>query len=744
MVEEYYAHSGQKTDRSDWHLLSEHLEGTAALASMRGMPLGLQAAAEMAGRYHDFGKYDPQFDRVLRGENIKVEHSTAGARLLLDRAPGPLRICAEILAYTILGHHAGLPDRRNSTNACFDYRVDAFRDPIAPEITAAVTLDFTPVARELSAHMRKPPMAGFDLSVATRMIFSCLIDADYRDTEAFYSRIQARQPDRDWPALSDILPRLLEAFDTHMGRLAVNSDLNRIRHEILSHARSRAPMTPGLFTLSVPTGGGKTLASMGFALDHATRHGHRRIIYAIPYTSIIDQTAKIFRDLFGSDVVLEHHSAIDAEKPGAEQRDKLRFAMEDWAAPVIVTTNVQLFESLFSARPSRCRKLHNIANSIIVLDEAQCLPRKLLMPALRMIDALATHYNCTVILCTATQPVFDSAQLKQGGLPLAGRELAPDPDALSRRLRRTRIVPGGDMDDQALISALDAAPQALMIVNSRAHALDLFTAAKARGLNGMIHLTTRQYPAHRRRIIAEIRRRLQEGEACRLIATSLIEAGVDLDFPIGWRVEAGLDSCIQAAGRINREGRHAIEDSTLTIFSAPGRNMPPEVKSLADAMRSTSRRHEDLLSPEAIRDWFEHVYWKAGPERLGQKMVESLVLAHSGSDFPFRRIADEFRMIEDTMLPVIIAWDADAQETVSKLGIASILSSALARRLQPHTVQIPARDRALLVGNGHARFFAPELRGDQFCVLENVSLYRENSGLWWEHADYLAEEVQQI
>lgn len=743
-MKKYYAHSGQKADRSDWHLLSEHLEGTAKLASLRGKAMGLRAAAEMAGRYHDFGKYDPQFDRILCGEKIKVEHSTAGAKLLLDRAPGSLKLCAEILAYTILGHHAGLPDRTNGTNACLDYRIGAFRDPIAPEITAAATFDLTPIAQELMAHMRRGAMAGFDLSVCTRMIFSCLIDADYRDTEAFYDRIEARQRDRDWPALPDILPSLLEAFDTYMGRFEANSDLNRTRREILAHVRNRASMTPGLFTLSVPTGGGKTLASMGFALDHAARHGHRRIIYAIPYTSIIDQTAKIFRELFGPDIVLEHHAAIDIEKPGSEQRDKLKLAMEDWAAPIIVTTNVQLFESLFAARPSRCRKLHNIAGSIIVLDEAQCLPRKLLMPALRMIDALATHYNCTVILCTATQPVFDSAQLKPGGLPLAGRELAPDPKALSQRLRRAQIVPGGEMDDQALITALDATPQGLVIVNSRAHALDLFKAGKAHGLEGMIHLTTRQYPAHRRRIIAEIRRRLQAGEACRLIATSLIEAGVDLDFPIGWRAEAGLDSCIQAAGRINREGRRLKQDSMLTIFSAPGRNMPPEVKSLAEAMRNTSKRYEDLLSAEAIHDWFEHVYWKAGPERLGQKMVESFILARSGSDFPFRRIADEFRMIEDAMLPIVIARDADAQNAIRKLTVPAIPSATIARELQLHTVQIPARDRALLVKNGQARFYAPDSRGDQFCILENKALYHEDSGLRWEDAESLAPEIQQI
>ncbi len=733
----FYAHSGENDDRSDWQLLPDHLESTAALAAMRGMPLGLDASARLAAKLHDFGKYDPAFDSRLLGGKERVDHSTAGAHLLCSRSSAGTRPAAEVLAYAILGHHAGLPDRRGS-EASFSRRIETFRDPIAPAITAATTVDFGPVAQELVARIR-PGHAPFDLSVATRMVFSCLVDADFRDTEAFYSKIENRDPDRDWPSLAAVLPDWARIFDTHMAGFSPEGELNRLRADILHHVRAKASMAPGLFTLTVPTGGGKTLASLGFALDHAARHGHRRIIYAIPYTSIIDQTAEIFRKLFG-DLVLEHHASIDAEKPGQRGRDKLRLAMEDWAAPLVVTTNVQLFESLFAARPSRCRKLHNIAGSVIILDEAQCLPRKLLMPALRMIEALCAHYGCSVVLCTATQPAFDSRQLKAGGLPLEGRELAPDPDELAQRLRRARIIRAGEMDDTALIAALKDTPQGMVIVNSRAHALDLFNAGKAAGLEGLIHLTTRQYPVHRRKIIDDIRARLKDGTPCRLIATSLIEAGVDLDFPKGWRAEAGLDSCVQAAGRVNRNGTRQVEDSTLTIFSAPGRSSPAEVKSLADAMHRTADRHDDLLSPTAIRDWFEHVYWKAGPGRLGQPIVDSFEFGNSGTDFPFRSVAEAFRMIDSTMVPVIVIGDDRAKRAVDRLGFDHVPSGLIARELQGYTVQIPAKARALLVANGKAEFKHPELRGDQFCVLEGLSLYHEDSGLWWEHADYLADE----
>lgn len=742
----YFAHSGKRDDCSDWQTLPDHLNQTARLAAGAADAAGLPLCARMAALFHDFGKYDPAFQRRLHGDGTPVDHSTAGASLLQGRAaPGPQTWVAEVLAHAILGHHAGLPDATGS-DAARIRRIDSFRqrDPVPPAISAAARVDLGLLVAELLAKVRPGAHSGFDLSLAGRMMFSCLVDADFRDTESFYDQLEGRKHDRDWPALADILTGLREAFDRTMSGFKPN-DLNSLRTDILAHVRAGAALPPGLFTLTVPTGGGKTLASMGFALDHAARHGHRRIVYAIPYTSIIDQTAATFRDLFRDlgDVVLEHHSSIDAEHPGQQGRDKLRLAMEDWAAPIVVTTTVQLFESLFAARPSRCRKLHNIAGSIIILDEAQSLPRPLLMPVLRMLDALAAHYGCTIVLCTATQPAFDSAQLKQGGLPLAGRELAPDPEGLARRLRRTRILDGGEMEDEALIAALRKTPQAMVIVNSRPHALELFQAAQAEGLEGLVHLTTRQYPAHRRQIIADIRQRLDTGQPCRLIATSLIEAGVDLDFPRGWRAEAGLDSIVQSAGRVNREGRRPLEDSTLTVFRAPDHPPHRQIKPLADAMHGTAARlgHENLLDVAAIRDWFEQVYWRNGAERMGQPMVAAFKFAPSGTDFPYRGTAEAFRMIDSPMVPVIINANDKARQAIERLAVAEISSGSIARDLQVFTVQVPAKARDLLLSNGHARFHAPRLRGDQFCVLENDGLYRKDFGLWWEQADYLAADA---
>lgn len=740
----FYAHSGLASDRSDWQLLPEHLENVAFLASRRGTRLNLAACARVAGLFHDLGKYDPEFDRRLRNENVRVDHATAGGKMLMDDVPPGLSPVAEALAYAILGHHAGLPDRINESDACMDVRLSSFKSALDPAWRAHQPVDFEPLAREIKGLVRPGPKAAFDFSVSVRMIFSCLVDADYRDTETYYGKLNGQAKDRDWAVLAEVLPDLKAKFDAYIGSLPSGGSLNQIRSDILRQVRGKATLPPGLFTLCVPTGGGKTLASLGFALDHAALHGHRRVIYAIPYTSIIDQTVRVFEEVLGDGIVLEHHSAIDDDKCDFEGRDKLRLAMEDWSAPVIVTTNVQLFESLFAARPSRCRKVHNIAGSVIILDEVHCLPRKVLLPTLAMIDTLAAHYGCTIVLCTATQPAFDSAELKQGGLEFADRELAPDPVCLAQTLRRATICDGGIMSDAALVEALAGTPQGLVIVNSRKHALDLFGAAQEAGLDGMVHLTTRQCPMDRRGILDDVRRRLREGLPCRLIATSLVEAGVDLDFPVGWRAAAGLDSVIQAAGRVNREGERPPKTSTLTVFEAPDNPPPAEVQKLAQAMQATASSFDDLLAPDAIRDWFHEVYWSLAPKALGADMMGKVLLSGAGTNFAFRTLADEYRMIETTMVPVIIPLDDVARNAVASLTMKHISSGVLARALQPYIVQIPRAARGLLRENGKGDFVAHDLRADQFFQLTSMDLYRPDVGLLWEDADFLAADQAMI
>ncbi len=742
---EFFAHSGNNRDRSDWQRLDEHALNVARLAADLASPMGLERAAYLAGLLHDLGKYTPAFQARLAGARQPVDHSTAGAAHVIDLAEKSSTdwLMTQLIAYGILGHHAGLPDRLGDSG--FEWRIERFQDDPQRAVDPVWFDELKPDAANLlqSGFKASGDHERFQLAFMARMIFSCLVDADFKDTEEFYSRLEGLQKDRKWPDLGDLLPTLQDKFNAHIEGLCDRTkDINRLRAEILAHVRSRAVETPGLFTLTVPTGGGKTLASLGFALDHAAAHGHRRIIYAIPFTSIIDQTAKIFRKVLGDgDMVLEHHSAIDEEvqrhRADRTSRDKLKLAMEDWAAPVVVTTNVQLFESLFAARTSRSRKLHNIARSVIILDEAQTIPRKLLVPCMRVLEELALNYGCTIVLCTATQPALARPKLKVG-LPLEGRELAPDPIGLSNKLRRADISRAGDMTNADLISELRGHAQGLVIVNSRRHAHELYREAVASGLDGIVHLTTRQYAAHRQVILDDVRARLEvEGQPCRVVATSLIEAGVDVDFPRVWRAEAGLDQIIQAAGRCNREGRRARDASIVTVFSAPDYGTPTEIKGLIGDMMRTESAVDDLMSLEAIERYFAEVYWRVDAGLDAEKIISMFGMGRQGPAFEFRKAAEKFRMIESGMQPVIVARDDAANKALEQLALSNIPSGYLARLLQRYVVQVPPKARDLLLTNGHVAFIRPDLRADQFAVLQTSALYKDDVGLVWENADYL-------
>lgn len=749
----WYAHSlPDQADKSRWQTLAGHLKGVASLSAQRGAKFGAEPAVALAGLLHDLGKYTPEFQARLEG-GPPVDHATAGAREIIALASSADdRFVADIIAHAIAGHHAGLPDSFGS-----DTSLEARRNRKHDTLDSIWRDEIVPVADALlPAFLLKPATDKDRLAFRTaffgRMAFSCLVDADFLDTEAFYTQATGATVDREWPRLLENVGAYVARFDRYMEDKCAGAEgtrVNVLRAEILRRVRARAHADRGLFTLTVPTGGGKTLASLAFALEHARHHGLDRIVYAIPFTSIIDQTAAIFREVLGGDVVLEHHSSIDEDRAsGREAADKLRLAMEDWAAPVVVTTNVQLFESLHANRPSRCRKLHNLVNSVIVLDEAQTIPLPVLRPCLAALEELAENYGASIVLCTATQPAV-SAPRFPGGLPLGpDRELAPEPERLHEELKRVRLAHIGEASDDDLVAALAGIEQGLVIVNSRAHALALYRKAAAAGLDGVIHLTTRQYAAHRRRIHADVRERLKDERPCRLIATSLVEAGVDVDFPRVWRAEAGLDQIAQAAGRCNREGKRPLSDSIVSVFRSTEHKTPREIAQLAGDMGRMMGNHADLLSPEALNDYFGEVYWRKGKEALDEygaltawRLSQHPIGRHVAPSFDYRTVAEKFRMIESGLAPVIVAIEAEAKDALGALR-NGLSAGAAARRLQSFIVQVPPRARDLLLRNGHVRFVKEEKFGDQFAELISAGLYkherdREDIGLVWEDGDFL-------
>ncbi len=541
------------------------------------MIFGMSGLGRALGLLHDIGKVAQAYLAYISAPpedgRKGPDHSTAGAREA-QKLYGPAM--GRILAYAIAGHHAGLADpeslnRRLSSDEYEIRNYDGWRNHTGP----------LPAASDLasSRQMISSGESGFTPFFLTRMLFSALVDADFLATAAFYARANMEDKGRGDHLPIGVLNDRLRSFMASKQLGAADTLVNTLRRKVLDHAVSKAELEPGLFTLTVPTGGGKTLASLSFALEHAARHGMRRVVYVIPYTSIIEQTAQIFRDaLKTEDDVLEHHATFEWEGRGEEGDDegragleKLKKAAENWDVPVVVTTAVQFYESLFASRTSRCRKLHNLAGAVIVLDEAQTLPPHLLRPCLAALDELARNYGASVVICTATQPVWRKLdQALPAGLGLdigTERELAPDPDDLYQRLRRVKVEVQAETSDEDIVCRFAEQPQMLCIVNTRSHARGLFEAI--RDLPGAVHLSTLMCPLHRRQVLEDVKARLVDGRPVRLVATSLIEAGVDVDFPEVWRAEAGLDSV--ARGGVDRNQTARGPDDRLHVAPSRGR-----------------------------------------------------------------------------------------------------------------------------------------------------------------------------
>ena len=733
-----YAHTLPDAATDEWEPLSDHLAAVADCTARLAAAFGAEELGHAAGALHDVGKASARFQAYLHGKGASVDHSTAGAQLACDRYGERI---GKLLAYAIAGHHAGLADGIGGEGTSLAERLRKTVEPFDrwPEVATL------PAGLAPPAHLQlRDGRQGFQLSFLTRMLFSCLVDADFLETERFI-RGEAREA---WPALTDLAPRL----DAHLATQRREGEVNRQRARILAHVRAGAAQAPGLFSLTVPTGGGKTLTSLAFALDHARAHRLARVVYVIPFTSVVEQTAAVFRAALGEQAVLEHYSTFDAERWAtrldAEERRsgeaRQRQAAENWDAQVVVTTAVQLFESLFAARPSRCRKLHNLAKAVIILDEAQTLPLPLLQPCVAALGELARNYGTSVVLMTATQPALDEPRLP-GGLT-AVRELAPAGLDGEPAFQRVTVRQHKEaMDDAALAERLKAERQALCIVNSRAHARALYKAIADAG--DAFHLSTLMCAVHRREVLDGVRARLGEGLPVRLVSTSLIEAGVDISFPLVLRAEAGLDQIAQAAGRCNREGE-LPGLGLVDVFASAEHKPPVEIEQRAKAGAAALRRHPDApLSSEAIAAFFKELYKVKGEAAFDRikvegrpfEVVKAFNAGASRCDFPFATVATAFRMIEDTMVPIIIPRDDTARTALRDLEHAPFVGQA-ARKLQPYTAQVPRRIRATLIASGAVQHVRDAEFPGQFAVLVNMDLYKPDLGLTWDDPNFMVAE----
>lgn len=690
----YFAHTLEGCPPAEWQGLEEHLEAVGETAARFGSAFGAADWARCAGLWHDLGKYSDAFQNYLRSATspdphiadraARIDHSTAGAQ----KAVAKIEILGHLLAYIIAGHHSGLLDGRRD-GACLEKRLEKAIEPIsAPKKLLAPPSLTLPSALKTALGAKD----GFAVAFFTRMLFSCLVDADFLDTEAFMD--QERSAVRPtWPM--DILERMAGVLDIFLDAMGpARTRVNRQRALVRQACLNAAPQSPGLFSLTVPTGGGKTLSSLAFALRHAIHHGLQRVIYVVPYTTIIEQNADVFREVMRAlvaqgitDPVVEHHSNLDAGKETVASR----LASENWDAPLVVTTSVQFYESMFANRTSRCRKLHHLAKAVVILDEAQTLPVDFLKPCLKALQELTLGYGTSVVLCTATQP---AVHLREGfaiGLQDV-REIIPQPRRLYLNLKRVEVKNIGEQSDQGLVQALLERRQVLCIVNTRSHARKLFeTLGEA---PGHYHLSALMCPEHRSVLLREIRCRLKTAdEVCRVVSTQLIEAGVDLDFPAVYRSLAGLDSIAQAAGRCNRSG---TLDGLGQTFVFRSEHLRPE-KFFADTANCASALlplYDDPLSLDAVEHYFRLYYWEQNSRWDGKQILAEFQLLSNEPKLPFcfgfARVAKLFRLIEDSGEPVIIPWGDLGRSLCEELRSPwKMPGRALLRKLQRYTVNIP-------------------------------------------------------
>lgn len=698
---EFYAHTPGEI--GEWHMLVPHLERTAEAAAENAAKFGAGELGRLAGLWHDLGKFNMEFQGYLRrcheatldggaAPRKGVPHAIYGAALA--------RETVSLLAPVLYGHHAGLPQRAKAQDAL---ESEELREPYERILSSAREevgeLGFDGNVGDLISN---PPGDHLQMELFVRMVFSALVDADFLDTEHHFDpevsslRGSMLAPDDLW--------RVLERQQERLVAEARSTPVNVVRGEVYRSCLEASRMPQGVFRLSVPTGGGKTRSGLAFALRHTVEHELDRVIVAAPYTSIIEQTAQEYRGIFeelGGEAVLEHHSAVRRDKDDSgeaeDQRQKklrTRLCAQNWDAPLIVTTTVQLMESLFANRTSRCRKLHNISRSVIVIDEVQTLPARLLEPILSALGELVRRYEVTVVLCTATQPALEGQSRYLSGFDSVSDIVEPGraADHFSTLRRVDYETPDEEWSWETVAERLrrDAPDRrAMAVLNTRKDALALLEALEGEPL---LHLSTRLCGAHRRDVLNEVRRRLDADEPCLLVATQVVEAGVDLDFPVVFRAIGPLDRIVQAAGRCNREGR-MDGMGRVVVFQPEEGGLPPGEyeKGAYEAGKILRRDGLDLHDPAIFGEYFARLYQDVDTD------AEKIQELRKSYDYP--EVSRRFRLISESSVPVIVQYqeadprrEAERQRLIERIRREGELRGGDHRKLQPYTVSLFERE----------------------------------------------------
>lgn len=693
----YVAHKTENEVQS----VKEHLEGTAALSASFADAFGAGELGRLCGLAHDIGKYSAGFQRRIMEDGPKVDHASAGAIECFRKRQAIAAMC-------VMGHHGGLMDLGGRDDLA---DADSFYGRMN-RYTGVKKYAYDAWSREVELPLVGIPSVEWkNTAFYTRMLYSCLVDADFLDTAAFMG-----EP-RDHVAVKwDEMNQRLDAYTC--GWYPPKGELNCIRCAILDTCKTQGETGAGsLFTLTVPTGGGKTVSSLAFALRHAKAAGKDRIIYVIPYTSIIEQTASVFREILGEDMVLEHHSGIvydDGEDGNLDETQRrMKYATENWDMPVVVTTAVQFFESLYDNRPSACRKLHNIANSVVIFDEAQMLPLPYLKPCVYAISELTRAYNVTAILCTATQPAL--GPLFAEYLQRTPREICPPELRKGEIFQRVTFHKSGKLTKNELADGLNRQPQVLCIVNSRAAAQELYGMLEE---EGRYHLSTLMPPAERQKQLKIIRARLKDGLPCRVVSTSLIEAGVDVDFPTVYREMAGLDSVLQAAGRCNRNGGRLREESHVWVFESEWKT-PTMLDTAIGACRSVWDGTLDPSEESVIHSYFEEHLFLKGEEAQDAKSIMNMM---KKTTLPFADISHEFKLIDSGAVTVYIPTE-ESRSLIEQYR-SGLIDRTLMRKLGRYGVTVYPNHLKALLDAGDVE----DLGGEVYALL-NEEMYREETGL---------------